>query len=178
MDHLKALNTPLDFVESIRGRFDYSSVRVSLVTSIPGTHAGASADKHGLLRLRTIVKDLGHKLPKLQDQGKAEVEVCMASIGKLTALWLDNFVDCALGRKRLELPKEDEDVEVPNIRIVYPTVQDVRRCHEESQRVSRRASEKTGETVVPLTMPLPACVGTTTVIAGRLQHRLSYETVG
>ena len=132
VDHLQALDVPDAFLDSIRGVYDYSSVKVSLVTSVPGTHSGLKASNHGLLRLRKVVKALELKLPNKQADGELELEICTASIGNLSAKWLDSFVDCALGRKKLEMQEEPE---VPKMTIVFPTSGDVKRCHEESQVV-------------------------------------------
>ena len=60
--HLQALGTPDIFLGSIRGMYDYSAVKVHLVTSVPGVCAGVKAEKHGLLRLRCVIQDLDLKL--------------------------------------------------------------------------------------------------------------------
>jgi len=54
--HMQALGTPDVFLDSIRGIYDYSTVKVYLVTSIPGVCSGAKAEQHGLLRFRRISK--------------------------------------------------------------------------------------------------------------------------
>ena len=138
--HLTALAAPYDFLDTIRGAFDFSSVRVSLVTSVPGTHAGEDkAELHGLLRLRKIIKDWKLGLPKRLENGEVTVEVCAASIGGLTNTWLDVFVDCAIGRKYINV---DENADTPtDLRIVYPDKGDVERCHSDSKRVGGRFSQ-------------------------------------
>jgi hypothetical protein len=97
LEHLRALDTPEVFLNSIQGTYDYSQVEVHLVTSIPGVCAGAKAEKHGLLRLRRIIRTLGLKLSKLE-KTELRLEVCAASIGKLSAQWLNDFNDCVLGK--------------------------------------------------------------------------------
>ena len=138
MEHLKALGVPESFLSSVRGRYDFTSVKVHLVTSVPGTHSGAKAEKHGVLRLRRVVKDLGVDLRRKRRDGALQLEVCAASVGNLNAKWLDGFYDCALGRKYLEVmddntAAEGGEYEVPDIKLFFPTVQDVRGADESAQ---------------------------------------------
>lgn len=53
LSHLQALGTPEAFLDSIRGMYDYTTVKVNLVTSVPGTHSGPKAEEHGLLRCKS-----------------------------------------------------------------------------------------------------------------------------
>lgn len=132
LGHLQALGTPSAFIESIKGVYDYSPIKVHLVTSVPGTFSGAKAEQYGLLRLRSIIKGLDLNLPRKKSQGKLQLEVCTASLGNLSAKWLDGFFDCALGRKYIEIP---HDPEVPKeLKLFYPTVGDVRTADEEAQQ--------------------------------------------
>lgn len=124
--HLQALGTPQGFIESIRGHYDYSTVRVRLVTSVPGVHSGTKAESHGLLRLRRVVMDLGLKLARAKSKEELRLEICAASIGNLNAKWLDGFFDCAIGRGFVEAPETADDCEVPKeLKIFYPTTEDV-----------------------------------------------------
>ncbi|RYP89309.1 hypothetical protein DL770_004461 [Monosporascus sp. CRB-9-2] len=132
LEHLQALKVPDAFVDSIRGVYDYSKVKVHLVTSVPGTHAGPRAEKHGLLRLRRVVKDLDVDLRRKMREGDLQLEVCTASVGNLSAKWLDGFHDCALGRKYLEVV--DGHCDVPDLKLFYPTVQDVKSADEVAQQ--------------------------------------------
>jgi tyrosyl-DNA phosphodiesterase-1 len=129
--HLQALGTPDEFVDSIRGNFDYSAVKVHLVTSVPGVCSGVKAETHGLLRLRRVVRNLDLKLPDKQDEGKLRLEVCAASIGNLSAKWLNGFHDCALGRQTIEVA--GEDCAVPDLKLFYPTVGDVKKACDSAQ---------------------------------------------
>lgn len=122
--HLQALGTPQEFVDSIEGMYDYSSVKVHLVTSVPGVHSAAKAENHGLLRLRRVVKDLGLDLARRKTKEELRLEVCAASIGNLSSKWLDGFFDCAMGRKFIEIPETDCDVP-KEIKLFYPTTDDV-----------------------------------------------------
>lgn len=131
LEHLQALKVPVQFLESIKGMYDYSTVKVHLVTSVPGISAGAKAEKHGLLRLRRVIKDLGVDLRRKKRDGALQLEVCAASIGNLSAKWLDGFYDCALGRKYLEVTEGHCDV--PDLKLFYPTVSDVRRADDSAR---------------------------------------------
>lgn len=122
--HLQALGTPQDFIVSIQGMYDYSSVRVHLITSVPGVQSGVKAENHGLLRLRRVVKDLDLRLAKRKAKNELRLEVCAASIGNLSATWLDAFFDCAMGRNFIEIPEPGCDVP-KELRLFYPTTEDV-----------------------------------------------------
>lgn len=129
--HLQALGTPDTFLDSIRGRYDYSTVKVDLITSVPGTHDGLKAEKHGLLRLRRVVQDLGLSLPDKESEGNLKLEVCTASLGNLSAKWLDGFHDCALGKESVSATRNTYNV--PEMKIFYPTVSNVKSAHQSSQ---------------------------------------------
>lgn len=162
MSHLQSLDVPDAFLDSIRGAYDYSPVKVSLVTSEPGTYSGVRASQHGLLRLRSVVKALELKLPNKYLDEELDIELCTASIGNLNAKWLDSFVDCVLGRKKLEI---QDDPDIPRLTIVFPTSADVKRCYEDSQGVSRRALSHFTPRLHALP---PVCC----------QHRLPHTTLG
>lgn len=124
--HLQALGTPQEFIDSIQGQYDYSAVKVRLVTSVPGVHSGAKAEDYGLLRLRRVVVDLGLKLARAKSKDQLRLEVCAASIGNLNAKWLDGFFDCAIGRGFVEVPAPSDECQVPKeLKLFYPTTEDV-----------------------------------------------------
>lgn len=129
LDHLRALSTPDTFIDSISGAYDFSKVRVHLVTSIPGTHAGPNAERHGLLSLRRAVRTVG--CPE-----NAHLETCTASIGNLNAKWLDGFRSCALGAADLQVASTDCAVPAVGHKIFYPTVGDVRRANKKAQEAA------------------------------------------
>lgn len=132
--HLQALGTPQEFIDSIQGQYDYSAVRVQLVTSVPGVHSGAKAERHGLLRLRRVIMDFGLKLARAKSKEELRLEVCAASIGNLNAKWLDGFFDCAIGRGFVEVPEPADNCEVPKeLKIFYPTTEDVNDASGEPQ---------------------------------------------
>jgi hypothetical protein len=128
--HLQALGTPDVFLDSIRGMYDYSTVKVHLVTSVPGVCAGIKAEKHGLLRLRHVIQALDLKLPE-KESGELRLEICAASIGNLSAKWLNGFNDCALGQETIGVA--GEGCAVPDLRLIYPSVGDVKKAHDSAQ---------------------------------------------
>ncbi len=136
--HLQALNVPEEFLDSVRELYDFSSVKVQLVTSAPGTYSGvARAEKHGLLRLRRVVMDLGVDLRRKKREGALRLEVCAASVGNLSARWLDGFYDCALGRKYLEVAAAGgADCDVPDLKLFFPTTGDVGAANEDARRAA------------------------------------------
>ncbi|CAN8101313.1 unnamed protein product [Discula destructiva] len=130
--HLEALRTPQEFLDSIQGKYDYSTVKAKLVTSVPGVHSGPKAENHGLLRLRRVVKDLDLNLAEAKSNKELRLEICAASIGNLNAKWLDGFFNCAIGRKSVEVP--GADCEVPKeLKLFYPTTEDVNDAEGEPQ---------------------------------------------
>ncbi|KAI0516949.1 tyrosyl-DNA phosphodiesterase I [Xylaria bambusicola] len=131
LSHMEALGTPEDFLESIRGGYDYSTVKVHLITSAPGTCSGAKAEKHGLLRLRQVIKQLDLKLAEKNREGKLQLEICTASVGNLNARWLNGFYDCALGKDTLQT--HDGTSAVPKLKLFYPTFQDVKNADQVAQ---------------------------------------------
>lgn len=132
--HLHALKTPAEFLGSIRGAYDYSTVKVHLVTSVPGAHSAARAEQYGLLRLRRVVRDLDLGLAKKAAGEGLQLEVCAASVGHLSAKWLTCFYNCALGSRRLGIP--DEEHRVPPVKLFYPTVKDVKDAEPEAQNAA------------------------------------------
>ncbi|KAK6854017.1 tyrosyl-DNA phosphodiesterase I [Apiospora arundinis] len=112
--HLEALGTPAAFLDSVH-----------LVTSHPGTFSGLKAEQHGLLRLRKVVRHLGLDLGAKPDE-EVRIEVCTASVGNISARWLNGFHKCATGQQEIGVSGEDDEKEVPNIKLFYPSVSDVR----------------------------------------------------
>lgn len=132
LSHLRALGTPEDFISSIEGMYDYSGVKVHLVTSVPGTHSGLKAQQYGLLRLRRVLKDLDLKLVQKKAAGDLRLEICTATLGNLSARWLNGFHDCALGKDVIEVP-ESEPAVPDGLKLFYPTNDDVMAAEGEPQ---------------------------------------------
>ncbi|KAH8160158.1 hypothetical protein CIB48_g8086 [Xylaria polymorpha] len=131
LSHIEALGTPKAFLDSIAGQYDYSTVKVHLLTSVPGTYSGEKAEKHGLLRLRRIIKQMDLNLSGKDESEELQLEVCTASVGNLSAKWLNWFHDCALGKDTLET--HDKARDVPGLRLFYPSMQDVKNADEDAR---------------------------------------------
>ncbi|KAI8948632.1 tyrosyl-DNA phosphodiesterase I [Xylaria longipes] len=131
LSHMEALGAPKAFLDSIRGVYDYSTVKVHLLTSVPGTCSGAKAEQYGLLCLRRIIKQINLNLAEKHKSKELQLEVCTASVGNLSTKWLNGFHDCAMGKDTLET--HDSTNDVPNIKLFYPTIQDVKNADEAAQ---------------------------------------------
>ena len=92
--------------------------------------AGPKAEKHGLLRLRRVVQDLDLDLSD-KESGKLTLEICAASIGNLSAKWLNGFYDCAIGKETIAVA--GNGCTVPDLKLFYPTVGDVKKAHPSAQ---------------------------------------------
>lgn len=135
--HLKALGVPEAFRWSIKRQFDYSGVQVHLITSKPQTSYEASeACNHGLLRLWRLVKDLNLKLARRAYWNQLELEICTASVGALKARSLDGFFACATGQRNLKVAGSDLESVSKQLRVVFPSVDDVEESEKDAQRVS------------------------------------------
>ncbi|CZT45978.1 uncharacterized protein RSE6_06344 [Rhynchosporium secalis] len=130
LSHLTALGTPECFVDSIQGLYDYSTVKVHLTTSVPRVCSGDKAENHGLLRLRRIILGLNLKLSEKVSKN-VRLEICAASIGNISAKWLNGFNDCVMGRAALVAG--DDLRPVPDLKLFYPTVGDVKTADSSSQ---------------------------------------------
>lgn len=120
--HMHSLDVPDSFIRMITAKYDYSSVKVALITSVYGPHRGDYAEKYGLLRLRRKILDTISALPF---QGECSpnllLEVCTASIGQLQLQWLDEFRHCILGGD-----PNSEDPPQAALKIIYPTTKNVK----------------------------------------------------
>lgn len=110
LEHLELLACPAQFITQVRSQYDFSSVKVSLVVSNQGAHSGLSAEKYGLLRLRALIS-------RLEISAVSTLEYCAGSIGKLNAVWLNQFHNAATGG-RADL---DEDADLLPLTVVFPT---------------------------------------------------------
>lgn len=130
--HLEGLAVPSSFFDlHFSGRFDFSSVKVHLITSRPGLSSGPLAESSGLLRLRKVVSDLEERSEMIKEG--VHLEYCAGSIGHLNDKWLKEFYDCAIGRKVVPLAKMDCDI--PSVEVVFPTYTDVEECDEMARKV-------------------------------------------
>ena len=135
--HLRELGCPKSFLERhFSGRFDFSAVRVQLVTSRPGAASGPLAESSGLLRLRRTVLEMDGIRSEILKHG-LRLECCTGSVGWLNEQWLREFCDVASGKTRLE--KVSRDCKVPDVRVVFPTYEDVDGCDELARKVGLRS---------------------------------------
>lgn len=138
--HLRELSVPSTFFDlHFSGRFDFSSVKVHLITSKPGISSGLLAESNGLLRLRRIITELEERSEMIKNG--VVIEYCSGSVGHLNDKWLKEFYDCAIGRKLVGLAKLDCDI--PPVEVVFPTYTDVEEC-DDLARTVRRMSRFTG----------------------------------
>lgn len=134
--HLKELGVPSAFFEAFSGRFDFSAVRVSLVTSRPGGASGPLAESSGLLRLRRVVSELPGEVRAEMLKKGVQLECCTASVGMLEDKWLKEAYDCAIGKARLKTSEYGCDI--PDVKIVFPTFEDVENCDYIAKEVRSR----------------------------------------
>jgi hypothetical protein len=133
--HLRELGCPNSFFDyHFSGRFDFSSVKVSLVTSRPGNSSGLLVESSGLLRLRSIVSKMKDIRSDMLKNG-VHLEYCAGSIGWLNAKWLKEFYDCATGRSRLGLA--EHDCPIADVSVIFPTDKDIEECDEYSRTVAK-----------------------------------------
>lgn len=134
--HLKDLRVPSSFFDKhFSGRFNFSSVRVSLITSRPGAVVGPLAESSGLLRLRKVVSGLSGESRAEMLRDGVQFELCTASVGMMEDKWLRETYDCAIGKSRLKLA--EYGCEIPDVKIVFPTFKDVENCDYIAREVSQ-----------------------------------------
>lgn len=142
--HLRYLGTPRAFISSIKGIYDYSRVKVHLVTNVPGSHSvPARAQQYGLLRLRRVLRELNLDLGQKMSAGDMRLEVCSACLGQLSIGWVKRFIDCATGRDVIEATKPDADV-AGVLKLFYPTTADVMGADNKPQPGAGRISSSVG----------------------------------
>ena len=138
--HLKELGVPSSFFDKhFSGRFDFSSVRVQLITSRPGSCSGPLAESSGILRLRKIVSNLEPGVRGEMLKNGVRLAYCAGSIGWMEDKWLKEFYDCAIGKARLKLA--DYGCEIPDVQIVFPTFEDVEKSDTIARLVGRFSRE-------------------------------------
>ncbi|KAJ7500760.1 tyrosyl-DNA phosphodiesterase-domain-containing protein [Mycena galericulata] len=123
-EHLKDLQCPPEFLSMYLETpvFDFSAVKVHLVTSVPGSFSKERATAYGQLALRRIVRDnilqdyTEDTLPKM------EFEVCVGSVGHLeTKGVVNNLLQSCAG----DLQESFEGA--PALKMVFPTLNDVKK---------------------------------------------------
>nr|XP_018262379.1 uncharacterized protein I303_05396 [Kwoniella dejecticola CBS 10117]OBR84537.1 hypothetical protein I303_05396 [Kwoniella dejecticola CBS 10117] len=105
------------------GKFDWSKVKVRLVLSIPQTLTGHDEiAKYGMGRLSHVLNEEGW-VPGNDE--KLDVEYQNSSLGNYKIDWLDKFHAMILGKTSQELMNRPKPKELPDIRVLYPTLANV-----------------------------------------------------
>ncbi|KAJ7753929.1 tyrosyl-DNA phosphodiesterase-domain-containing protein [Mycena maculata] len=121
IDHLEALGCPETFLEMYLNvaAFDFSAVKVHLVTSKRGSSSKEDAAENGQLALRRIVRDkilqdyTDDTLPQM------EFEVCVGSVGKLEVEGVvKSLLESCAGNRQKSIEG------LPALKMIFPTLDD------------------------------------------------------
>ncbi|KAJ7870435.1 tyrosyl-DNA phosphodiesterase-domain-containing protein [Mycena leptocephala] len=120
--HVEQLGCPEDFrsMYLTPGVFDFSAVKVHLVTSKPGNLSKADATEYGQLRLRHVVREI---LNSYTDANlpKTSFEICVGSVGHLENKGVvKDFLESCAGNRQKSIEGK------PALKIIFPTRDDVK----------------------------------------------------
>ncbi|KAJ7704702.1 tyrosyl-DNA phosphodiesterase-domain-containing protein [Mycena metata] len=124
--HIEQLGCPEDFLDRYfkPGKFDFSGVKVHLVTSVPGNYFGTEATEYGQLALRRIVRKKILRSYKVDKLPKMTFEICTASVGHLeNEDVVKNFLESCAGNRQESIEGK------PELKFVFPTLRDVQKSH-------------------------------------------------
>ncbi|KAF9480645.1 phospholipase D/nuclease [Pholiota conissans] len=118
-------NLPLKAIEELRQKWDWSNVKVQLVSSIAGKHEGwPSVIQTGHPRLMSVVRKLGMRTGEGSHAKDLILECQGSSIGIYTTQWFNEFHWSARGESAeswLDRSKKSrESKPYPPIKIVFP----------------------------------------------------------
>ncbi|KAI0651034.1 tyrosyl-DNA phosphodiesterase-domain-containing protein [Trametes meyenii] len=121
-------NLPLQRLEDLRSKWDFSNVRAALVPSIAGKHEGwPKVILTGHTRLMKALLDMHAATPQDKD---LLLECQGSSIGNYSSTWLNEIYRSARGESAerwLKMPKANRaKLPLPPIQILFPTTQYVR----------------------------------------------------
>ncbi|KAF8128029.1 hypothetical protein EV363DRAFT_452845 [Boletus edulis] len=127
-DHPKL---PLQTIEDLRSKWDFSKVSVKLISSIAGKHEGWPAViQTGHTRLMKAVRDLGLRTGKGKAARDLVLECQGSSIGTYSTQWLNEFHWSARGESAedwLDEPKSRRSkLPWPPVKIIFPSLKTVR----------------------------------------------------
>lgn len=100
LDHMASLACPVDFIDSIKGKYDYSAVEhVKIVSSVPSSayYKDGEENKYGAGRLRMVVKpwldearrQAEHKSGRGREINPVlKLELCTATMGGMQQDWI------------------------------------------------------------------------------------------
>ncbi|KAF9078207.1 tyrosyl-DNA phosphodiesterase-domain-containing protein [Rhodocollybia butyracea] len=118
---------PIQTLEDICTRWDWSKVRVHLIPSIAGKHQGwPDVILTGHTRLMKAVRNMGFQTGKGTQGKKLELEYQASSIGQYTTSWINEFYYSARGESAqdwlVKRKSERDNQPYPiNLKILYPT---------------------------------------------------------
>lgn len=118
-----------EFVDRVRGKFDFSAARVHLFSCEPGTKKGRRLEEFGVLSLAKLVREL---VPSQEQRKQLRVEVCAGSVGVLKPAWIAQTLHFLTGGDPLRSFPSLENPSAPQpstrLKIIYPSVDTVKRC--------------------------------------------------
>lgn len=116
-----------EFLRGLIRRYDFGSACAVLVASVPGYHRVDAKELKGHLKLRRAI--VQHTVPN--GSGPVKPIVCQfSSMGSLSEKWMHEFqtsLDTRLARRAVGAAR---DTSALRIKIVYPSVEEVRRSVE------------------------------------------------
>ncbi|KAJ7595721.1 tyrosyl-DNA phosphodiesterase-domain-containing protein [Mycena floridula] len=121
-------NLPLQSIEDLRRKWDWSDVKVHLVPSIAGKHEGwTKVTQTGHTRLMRAVRSMGLRAGSSKSLA---IEYQGSSIGAYTTQWMNEFHWSARGNSATDWldksKKSREKLPYPSIKILFPTAKTVR----------------------------------------------------
>ncbi|KAF5314322.1 hypothetical protein D9619_011921 [Psilocybe cf. subviscida] len=119
-------NLPIQSIEDLRLKWDWSNVKVHLVASFAGKHEGwPRVIQTGHPRLMTVVRKMGMRTGTDAKSKKLVLECQGSSIGTYTTQWMNEFHWSARGESAESwLPKTKKsraEAPYPPVRIVFPS---------------------------------------------------------
>ncbi|KAJ7023575.1 tyrosyl-DNA phosphodiesterase-domain-containing protein [Mycena alexandri] len=124
--HIEQLGCPEDFLTRYLkpGKFDFSGVKVYLVTSVPGSYSGSQGTEYGQLALRRIVRNKILRYYKDDKVPRMSFEVCTGSVGHLeNEDVVKNFLESCAGNRQESIEGK------PELKLVFPTLRDVQKSN-------------------------------------------------
>ncbi|KJA22168.1 hypothetical protein HYPSUDRAFT_41333 [Hypholoma sublateritium FD-334 SS-4] len=123
IDHSKL---PLQSIEELRQKWDWSNVKAQLVSSLAGKHEGwPRVIQTGHPRLMSVVRKIGMRTGEGSRAKNLILECQGSSMGVYTTQWLNEFYCSANGEsaeKWLDRSKKSREKDpYPSIKILFPT---------------------------------------------------------
>ncbi|KIJ62339.1 hypothetical protein HYDPIDRAFT_30594 [Hydnomerulius pinastri MD-312] len=124
-------NLPLQSINDLRSKWDFSKVRVQLIPSIAGKHEGWPAViQAGHMRLMKAVRDLGLQTGQGKAAKELSIECQSSSVGTYSTQWMNEFHWSARGEPAddwLHEPKARRSkLPWPPVKIMFPSLSTVK----------------------------------------------------